>query len=117
MRKRLKTHDDLPFRLICTYNTFALNIKPSDHHSPKNHTSHRKSVIKRSLLHVAKMSRSERASRIGPLYDGLYDSAVDLSYFGHISRGSADGESVLVFCADILDTMACVVVINWFEGC
>jgi hypothetical protein len=33
------------------------------------------------------MSRSERASRIGPLYDGVSDSAVHQSYFGHISRG------------------------------
>ena len=78
MRKRPKTHDDLPFRLIYTYNPFALNIKPSDPHSPKNHTSHRKSVMKRSLLHVAKMSRSERASRIGPLYDGLYLRMIQL---------------------------------------
>jgi len=87
MRKRPKTHDDLPFRLIFTYNPFALNIKPSDNHSRKNVTSHRNILTKRSLLHVAKMSRSERASRIGSLYDGLSDSAAHQSYFGNISRG------------------------------
>jgi hypothetical protein len=91
MRKRSKTHDDLPFRLICTYNTVALNIKPSDHHSPKNHTAHRKSVKKKSLLHVAKMLRSERASRIGPLYDGCLIQLSIRLILGIFREGSAVG--------------------------